>query len=65
MRAPSGTNRNTETTARWSEAVPPAALLFGGGTLLLAGPVLQVLGGVKRAGTLPAVALAWFLRLKP
>jgi ABC-type phosphate transport system substrate-binding protein len=51
--------------ATGSEAVPPAALLFSGGTLLVAGPVLQVFGGLKRAGTLPAVALAWFSRLKP
>ena len=51
--------------ATGSEAVPPAAMLLGGGSLLLAGPVLQVLGGVKRAGTLSSVALAWFLRLKP
>ena len=51
--------------ATGSEAVPPAAMLVGGSSLLLAGPILQVLGGVKRAGTLPAVALAWFLRLKP
>ena len=51
--------------ATGSEAVPPAAMLLGGSSMLLAGPILQVLGGVKRAGTLPAVALAWFLRLKP
>jgi ABC-type phosphate transport system substrate-binding protein len=62
---PSTPMRRIVAFATGSQAVPPAALLLGGGSLLLAGPVLQILGGVKRAGTLPAVALAWFLRLKP
>ena len=62
---PSSPARRIVAFATGSEAVPPAALLFSGGLFLLAGPVLQVVGGVKRAGTLPAVALAWFLRLKP
>ena len=51
--------------ATGSEAVPPVALFVGGTSLLIAGPILQVLGGLKRAGTLPAVAVAWFSRLKP
>lgn len=51
--------------ATGSEAVPPVALFAGGSALLVAGPILQVFGGLKRAGTLPAAALAWFLRLKP
>lgn len=51
--------------ATGSDAVPPVAMALGGASLLLAGPVLQVLGGAKRAGSLPSVALSWFSRLKP
>ncbi len=65
VQAPVTPIRRIVAFATGSEAVPPAAMLAGGGSLLLAGPVLQILGGAKRAGTLPAVAIAWFQRLKP
>jgi hypothetical protein len=51
--------------ATGNAAVPPAAILLAGASLLLAGPVLQVFGGLKRSGTVPAAALAWFTRLRP
>ncbi len=57
--------RQIVAVATGSQAVPPGAMLLGGSGLLVAGPILQVFGGLKRAGTLPAAALAWFTRLKP
>lgn len=51
--------------ATGNQAVPPAALLVGGSGLLIAGPALQILGGLRRSGSLPSTALGWFTRLKP
>jgi hypothetical protein len=51
--------------ASGAQAVPPAALLLGGSSLLIAGPALQVAGGLRRTGSFPSTVRSWFSRLKP
>lgn len=63
--APTGPLSSIVAVATGSQAVPPMALFAGGASLLVAGPMLQVLGGTKKAGSLPSSVLAWFARLKP
>lgn len=51
--------------ATGSAALSPVVVLCLGVALLLGGPALQVLGGRRRAGSLPWSVTAWFRNLRP
>jgi hypothetical protein len=63
--APTGPLSTVVAVATGNQAVPPAALLVGGSSLLIAGPALQVMGGLRKAGSFPSTVARWFSRLKP